>query len=92
MSNKIKILHLYKDLLRESSNFKSYYYKSYFTRKVKSQFRKHIAADEETSNQMIEKSKEMLLMLKRQTMITNAFGDSPLVIEQQQPTTSTQNR
>lgn len=81
MSNKIRILALYKDLLRESTKFKSYYYKNYFTRKTKTQFRKHINADEETSNQLMKKSEEMLAMLKRQTMITNAYGDSKLVIE-----------
>lgn len=81
MSNKIRILALYKDLLRESSRFNSYYYKNYFTRKTKAQFRKHINADEETSNQLMKKSEEMLAMLKRQTMITNVYGESKLVIE-----------
>lgn len=77
----MRILRLYKELLKESAKFESYYYRNYFTRKTKSQFRKHIVADEQTSNDLIKKSEEMLAMLKRQTMITNAFQDSKLVIE-----------
>lgn len=81
MSNKLEILRLYKDLLKESSSFKSYYYKNYFTRKTKSLFRKHINADEETSNKLVEKSRAMLAMMKRQTVITNIYDESRLVIE-----------
>lgn len=82
MSDKLVVLRLYKELLRESSKFKSYYYKNYFTRKTKSQFRKHINADENTAAQLLKKSEDMLSMLKRQTMITNAYDSSRLVIEQ----------
>lgn len=81
MHNKVQILKLYKDLLRESGNFKSYYYKNYFTRKTQSMFKKHTNADPETSEKLFKKSQEMLAMLKRQTMITNAYDDSKLVIE-----------
>lgn len=77
----MQVLRLYKELLKESAKFESYYYRNYFTRKTKSLFRKHIVADEPASNDLIKKSEEMLAMLKRQTMITNAFQDSKLVIE-----------
>jgi len=82
MPDKLQILRLYKELLRESSKFKSYYYRNYFIRKTKSEFRKHIEASNETSCEMFKKSEEMLAVLKRQTMITNAFDTSKLVIEE----------
>lgn len=85
MADKSQILRLYKELLRESGNFKSYYYKNYFTRKVRSQFREHLEADEDSSIKLLKKSEDMLAMLKRQTMITNAFGESRLVIEENSP-------
>lgn len=81
MSDKLQILRLYKELLRESAKFKSYYYREYFTRKTRSQFRKHLSADEPLSQELLKKSEDMLAMLKRQTMISNAFQESKLVIE-----------
>lgn len=81
MAGKQQILRLYKELLRESSNFKSYYYKNYFTRKIKSQFRQHLTADEEKSKELLQKSERMLDMLKRQTLISNSYDESRLVIE-----------
>lgn len=84
MSDKLHILRLYKEILRESSKFNSYYYRNYFTRKAKNQFRKHIVADEETALHMVKKSEDMLALLRRQTVVTNAFSDTKLVIEKQQ--------
>lgn len=81
MTGKQQILRVYKELLRESANFKSYYYRNYFTRKIKSQFRQHISADEEKSKELLTKSEKMLDLLKRQTLISNLYGDSKLVIE-----------
>lgn len=81
MANKTKILSLYKDLLRESAKFKSYYFRNYFTRKTKTQFRKHINADDEASLQLMKKSEELLATLRRQTVISNLYDDSRLVIE-----------
>lgn len=81
MTGKQQILRVYKELLRESSNFKSYYYRNYFTRKIKSQFRQHISADEEKSKELLAKSEKMLDMLKRQTLISNTYDESRLVIE-----------
>lgn len=91
MSSRPKILKLYKELLKESANFKSYYYKNYFIRKTKAQLRKHLEADEATSNELVKKSEEMLAMLKRQTMITNAYEDSRLVIEKSENEPQSQN-
>lgn len=81
MPNKIQVLKLYRDLLKEAANFNSYYYRNYFIRKTKSQFRKHIEADEETSRRLVKKSEDMLAMMRRQTIITNMYQDSKLVIE-----------
>lgn len=78
----MQVSRIYKDLLRESGKFNSYYYKNYFTRKTKAQFRKHINADPENAEKLMRKAEEMLAMLKRQTMIINAYdSQSKLVIE-----------
>lgn len=81
MSGKIAVLRLYKDLLREAGNFKSYYYKNYFARKVRTEFRRNKTADEETSQIFIKKAQDNLQALRRQTMITNLYSESKLVIE-----------
>lgn len=81
MADKVMIHRLYKELLRESSKFKSYYYRNYFTRKTKDQFRKHIEANEEVSPTLIKKGEEMLEMLRRQTTICNLYYGKRLVIE-----------
>lgn len=80
MSNKTQLLRLYKDLLSEASNFKSYYYKNYFNRKVESLFKKPLE-DGQASEDFVKKSEDMLAMLKRQSMIDNAYNKSSLVIE-----------
>lgn len=81
MSRKLLVLRLYKDLLRETANFRSYYYKNYFTRKVRTEFRKNKDADEESSKKLFKKAEDGLAMLKRQTTIVNAYSESKLVIE-----------
>lgn len=81
MSGKLPVLRLYKDLLREASNFKSYYYRNYFTRKVRTEFRRNKDADEAAAKVLIKKAEEGLSMLRRQTTIVNSYYESKLVIE-----------
>ena len=81
MSDKIAVLRLYKCLLREASSFKSYYYKNYFTRKVRTEFRRNKQADEQASGLLLKKAEDTLAMLKRQTSICNTYSESKLVIE-----------
>lgn len=65
---------LYSQLLEEASKFNSYYYRNYFTRKIKTLFARE---DEKT----VEKANHLLAVLKRQTVISNLYSDSKLVIE-----------
>ena len=81
MSNRPSTLRLYKDLLREAAKFRSYYYKNYFTRKIRTEFRRNINANEEVSRGLLRKAEDGLAMLKRQTSIVNAYSESKLVIE-----------
>lgn len=81
MADKVKICRLYKDILRESGKFHSYYYRNYFTRKTRSQFKEHINADGETSAKLVKKCEDTLAMLRRQTVICNIYHDKQLVIE-----------
>lgn len=80
MANKVQILKLYKDLLKEASSFRSYYYKNYFIRKVETQFKQPLE-DGQAPEEFVTKSEDMLAMLKRQTMVDNAYNTSSLVIE-----------
>lgn len=80
MANKVQILKLYKDLLKEASSFKSYYYKNYFIRKVETQFKQPLE-DGQAPQEFVKESEDMLAMLRRQTMIDNAYNKSSLVIE-----------
>lgn len=68
-----EMIKLYQELLKESSKFKSYYYKHYFTRKIQHDF--------DNNKLDIKKSEEMLEMLRRQTTIDNLYHHSKLVIE-----------
>lgn len=81
MANKMVVLQLYKGLLREAGNFKSYYYRNYFVRKVRSEFRRNKDADEEKSRIFIQKAQDSMVALRRQTAIVNAYSESKLVIE-----------
>lgn len=76
MARSSELLRLYQELLKEASKFHSYYYRSYFTRKIKCDFEKKLEDGE-----LVRKSEEMLQMLRRQTVIDNLYHKSKLVIE-----------
>lgn len=82
MSNRLHILRLYKEILREAQNFNSYYYRNYFTRKTKSSFRKFYGESESQSDDLIKQMESTLTMLKRQTQIANMYGETRLVVEE----------
>lgn len=73
MAQSKELVKLYQELLKESSKFKSYYYKHYFTRKIKIDF--------ENNKLDVTKSEELLQMLRRQTTIDSLYHKSKLVIE-----------
>jgi hypothetical protein len=81
MSTRNIVLRLYKDLLGESSKFNSYYYRNYFTRKIRLEFRRNKNADEESTKVLIGKAQSGLGMLRRQTSIVNSYCETKLVIE-----------
>ena len=70
MSNQIQVLKLYKNLLREASKFKSYYYRNYFSRKVRTEFRRNKNAEEKKAD-LYKNGLDALAMLRRQTLISN---------------------
>lgn len=75
------MLRLYKDMLKEASSFNLYYYRHYFTRKIRLEFRRNKNADEENAKVLIEKAQGGLAMLRRQTSLVNAYCETKLVIE-----------
>lgn len=76
MARSNELMRLYKEIIQESSKFKSYYYRNYFIRKIKTEFDKDIQDEA-----LLLKSREMLDMLRRQTVIDNLYHKSKLVIE-----------
>lgn len=79
--SKLPVLRLYKDLLTEAIKFKSYSYRNYFIRKVRTEFRKNKDADDEKAKVLILKARDGLTVLRRQTNIVNSYYESKLVIE-----------
>lgn len=81
MSGRFVVLRLYRDLLKEASEFKSYYYRNYFTRKIRLEFRRNKDADGEKAKDLIAKAQMGLAMLRRQTSLVNSYCETKLVIE-----------
>lgn len=87
MSSKSKIVKIHSDLIKEATKFSSYYYRNYFLRKIENQFQKLTNADEINSEKLYKKSEDLLAILKRQTVISNMYGESKLVIEEKKTIT-----
>uniref|UniRef100_A0A2M4C4U6 Complex 1 LYR protein domain-containing protein n=1 Tax=Anopheles marajoara TaxID=58244 RepID=A0A2M4C4U6_9DIPT len=81
--HKMKVLSLYKQLIRASQKFDSYNYRSYAIRRIRDAFRENKAL---TDGAKIEKElaygQSNLEIIKRQTIIGNLFrAPDKLVIE-----------
>lgn len=81
MGTRARILQLHKEILREAQNFKSYYYRNYFTRKTKTSFKKYSENSENESEQVVQSLESTLAMLRRQTQIANMYVETRLVLE-----------
>ncbi|RWS26444.1 LYR motif-containing protein 4-like protein [Leptotrombidium deliense] len=87
MAEREIVVRLYKQLLRESSKFTNYNFRSYAIRRVQDAFREHKGCkDSEKLQQLIEEAKNNLSMLKRQVAISAMYETTKLVVEKNNTT------
>ncbi|KAK9472199.1 complex 1 protein-domain-containing protein [Dipodascopsis tothii] len=78
---------LYRSLLRASAQFSSYNFRMYALRRTKDAFREHrTETDPKTLQQLLTKAENELVMLRRQTQISQMYTFDKLVVEAQSPT------
>ncbi|KAF7990469.1 hypothetical protein HCN44_000274 [Aphidius gifuensis] len=83
-SGQIKMLQLYRNLIREAKNWNAYNYREYALRKIRHEFRLNRSIeDEEAIANFYKKGIESLEMIKRQSTIGSLYSARPLIIENQ---------
>ncbi|XP_034041044.1 LYR motif-containing protein 4B [Thalassophryne amazonica] len=82
MSSRAQAISLYKMLLRESSKFPSYNYRTYAVRRVRDAFRtnKNIE-DPQTVARLLEEGRQTLALIQRQVNIGQMYKTKKLVVE-----------
>lgn len=79
-----QVLRLYRQLLREGSKFGAFNFREYAKRRIRDEFQENKDLTDATKiGELLQKGKRELLVLQRQTMISNMYHDRPLVIELQ---------
>ncbi|XP_071817462.1 LYR motif-containing protein 4-like [Apostichopus japonicus] len=78
----MRVLHLYKAMLRESANFTGYNYRLYAQRRIKDAFREHkCETDVNRINSLVQHAEDNLQLIKRQVTISQLYKEPKLVIE-----------
>ncbi|XP_058822708.1 LYR motif-containing protein 4 [Topomyia yanbarensis] len=78
----MKVLTLYKQMLRESQKFSSYNYRSYALRRIRDAFRENKTLTDATKIQSeLEYAQNNLEIIKRQALLSQLFRVDKLVIE-----------
>ncbi|KXJ71126.1 LYR motif-containing protein 4 [Aedes albopictus] len=81
-AHKMKVLSLYRQLLRESQKFSSYNFRNYALRRVRDAFRENKALTDSSKIQAeMEYARKNLDIIKRQALISQMFRADKLVIE-----------
>ena len=70
--NRLMVLSLYKNLLKEARKFSDYNYREYFVRRIQDTFRNHMITVVRIEK-LIADGNRNLEMLKRQTAIDNMY-------------------
>jgi len=77
---------LFRQLLRQSSQFSNYNFREYARRRTKDAFREHkTEAEERIVQELIQDGLKNLRMMKRQTAISQFYQLDKLVVEGQKP-------
>ncbi|KAK6202196.1 hypothetical protein LQW54_008988 [Pestalotiopsis sp. IQ-011] len=73
---------LYRQLLRQASNFGEYNFREYARRRTRDAFREHQRADDPRQVQeLLQKGLKELAMMKRQTTVSQFYQMDRLVVE-----------
>ncbi|XP_053695830.1 protein bcn92 [Sabethes cyaneus] len=82
VANKMKVLTLYKQMLRESQKFSSYNYRMYALRRIRDAFRDNKSlSDSSKIESELEYGQRNLDIIKRQVLVGQLFQADKLVIE-----------
>ena len=85
MSNKMVVLRMYKNLLREGQKFSDYNFRSYATRRIRAAFKENRHENDPMKLQHLKKyAFENLEVIKRQVAIGNMYGHSQVAVEAKQ--------
>ncbi|KAH6630196.1 hypothetical protein B0J18DRAFT_420426 [Chaetomium sp. MPI-SDFR-AT-0129] len=77
-----RVLSLYRQLLRQGSQFSAYNFREYARRRTRDAFRENKAVqDEQKVKELVQKGQKELQMLKRQTVISQFYEMNRLVVE-----------
>uniref|UniRef100_UPI00358F6D7D LYR motif-containing protein 4 n=1 Tax=Myxine glutinosa TaxID=7769 RepID=UPI00358F6D7D len=81
-SSKLRVLGLYRALLRESRKFPSYNYREYAVMRVRDAFREHTGeTDPNEIHRLLQKAQDTLEVIRRQVVIGHLYSSKKLVIE-----------
>jgi hypothetical protein len=79
---RLGVLRLYKQLLKESSKFNTYNFREFALRRVREDFRRNKSvADSQQVNQLISKAQESLELIKRQASLSLMFPHPHFAVE-----------
>ena len=82
-SHRSLVLSLYRQMLRESSKFPSYNYRSYALRRVRDGFRANSKIENSSHiNDLLKETQENLNLIRRQVIIGKLYPSNKLVIEE----------
>lgn len=82
MSARCQVLALYRQLLRESSKFPNYNYRSYALQRVRDAFREHRAETRpEQLQALLNTAQESLELVQRQVQVGQLYRSANLVVE-----------
>ncbi|GME67041.1 unnamed protein product [[Candida] boidinii] len=77
-----EILSLYRQFLRYSNKFEIYNFREYFIRKSRNEFKKYKDITEvEKARELLDQAKKDLLVIKRQSTISQMYHFDKLVVE-----------
>ncbi|XP_065352963.1 LYR motif-containing protein 4 [Cloeon dipterum] len=81
-ASKVRILRLFKDLMREGQKFDGYNFRNYAARRTRDAFKENKQlTDQSVIEKEIKFGQQQLDLIKRQAMISRMFKTEKLVIE-----------
>ena len=80
--NKVKILGLYRTMLRAANSFENYNFRVYATEKIRKTFRQHKHEEDVTKvNELVHLAEDNLEVIRRQTTIGKLYVDTKVMLD-----------